>query len=82
MLRDQSLSLIGVREKGSEVGVCPRGSACVQATPSEAVQLLVQLHTEVALGMNTADTNDIKVINTDFMAEVQNGHQWFWGPNF
>lgn len=82
LLRDQYLSLIRVSEKSSEVGVWPRGNVCVRVTPSEAVQLLVRLHAEVALGMNTTDTNGVKVINAAFMVEVQNGQQWSLRPNF
>lgn len=82
LLRDQFLSSIWVSEKSSEVGVWPRGNVCVRVTPSEAAQLLVQLHAEVALGMNATDTNGIKVINAAFIVEVQNGQQWSVSPNF
>lgn len=41
----------------------------------------MQRDTEMSLMMNRTDTNDIKVINTDFMVEVQRGHWWILSPS-
>lgn len=41
----------------------------------------MQRDTKMALMMNRSDTNDFKVINTDFMVEVQHGHWWILSPS-